>query len=129
MLYSPDWPGWRQLQEAYRELADSAEVRGVPVGLVIHPMLTRGRWTAESHPHADIHAKMVRLGRNLGFEVLDLTPTFAEEGEPGEYWWAEPWDSHPNSAALAIVARRVADFVEEELWSQGLVSAANPGSR
>jgi len=117
-LYREDAPGWQQARAALTEMADSAAKRDITAMLVLFPHLIPGSWTGETHPLAEIHEKVSGYALAAGYVVLDLTDQFARQGEPGEAWWATPYDSHPNAAAHAVAARAVA----REIATRGLLT-------
>jgi lysophospholipase L1-like esterase len=119
-LYREGERGWEQLQEALRRLGDEAARRSVPAVVLLVPRFTPGSWTAASHVDRDIHARVAEVAVAAGLYVVDLMPVFGATGEPGESWWAAPYDGHPNEAAHALIADEVARFLE----SRGLVPSA-----
>jgi lysophospholipase L1-like esterase len=115
-LYRPGSKGWRQVKAAFREMADSAHARKVPILLVIFPYLQPGTWTQSTYPDRDINAQVRTAAEAAGLPVLDLTKTFADQGKDGRHWWATPYDPHPGSAAHALAARRIAQEIESRGW-------------
>lgn len=116
-LYARDSPGWKQLDSALAEGADSAKARDVPMVLVLFPAFVPGAWTAESYPLAAYHAQVRDAAEQRGYLVLDLAPVFAEQGGDWRRWWALPWDSHPSAAGHALAATAIGRFVS----ARGLV--------
>ena len=82
--------GWPFIEANYRRLAARARARGVPVVLLIYPTLTL---LCDSEAD-DYGGQLKDLGRQLGWEVVDLTPAFATDPEnlflPGD-------PIHPNA--------------------------------
>jgi lysophospholipase L1-like esterase len=114
-LYAEDAPGWRQAQEALREMGDSGRARQVPVLLVLYPAFVPGTWTEESYPLRSIHDQVTRAAKDAGLEVLDLAGAFAREGGEWRRWWALPWDHHPSVAAHGVAAAAIAEQVKPML--------------
>lgn len=110
---APGSLGWLDVQRALREMSDSATRRCTPILLVLYPYLFPGRWTAETHPEASLHRRMEETARNVGYEVLDLLPTFAAAGKDGKEWWSTPYDSHPSAAGQLLTATTIANYVTE----------------
>lgn len=117
--YEAGSPGWRQLQEALRDMGDSSRARGTPVVFMIFPNLLPGEHTADNYPYAPIVAKVSAAARAAGLHVLDLTPVLAAQGGNWRRWWATPYDGHPNSAAHALAARALADYLARKAWLAG----------
>jgi len=110
-LYRDDYEGWVQVQGALRELGHQARDRGVPAALIMNPHFVRGRWTVDTHPYSAVYDKVAVVARQAGLRVLDLRLAFASQGQPGEHWWATPYDAHPNEEAHAVIARATAEFL------------------
>ncbi|HZE76303.1 MAG TPA: GDSL-type esterase/lipase family protein [Gemmatimonadales bacterium] len=111
--FAPDSPGWLQEQRDFREIADSAARRCTPALLVVYPYLFPGHWTLETYPEKDIHRMVAEAGRNAGFQVLDLLPTFLAAGKDLKEWWGTAYDSHPGSGAQLLAARTIASYLEQ----------------
>jgi lysophospholipase L1-like esterase len=112
-LYTPEGEGWRQLQAALIEMADSARRRGVPIVLVAYPYLFPGTWTPETYPERDLSRLVTDAARKDGFETLDLTDVFATTTHPEQDWWVTPYDSHPNATAQHRATLAIARFIRE----------------
>ncbi len=105
---SEDSPGWHQMRRALHRMADSARVRGVPIMLVLFPDFVPGTWTPATYPLAPIYRKVAEEARADGFDVLDLTPVYADQGGNWKRWWATAFDSHPSAGAHLVAARAIA---------------------
>jgi len=107
-LYRRDSAGWRQLEAALREAADSSRRRGIPILFVLFPAFVPGEWTAESYPLRSYYAQVAEAARGAGLHVIDLIPRFAAAGGDWRRWWALPWDSHPDAHAQRLAAEAIA---------------------
>jgi lysophospholipase L1-like esterase len=125
-LYRDDFEGWRQLRTALHEMAEAARARGGPAAFLLFPRLHAGHWSAADHPDAAVHGRVVRAARAAGFRVLDLTETFAKEGQDGRRWWAQPYDAHPNAPAHALVAERIARWAQRQGWLETKIHSPHP---
>ncbi|KPJ96250.1 MAG: hypothetical protein AMS18_01270 [Gemmatimonas sp. SG8_17] len=124
-LYERDSLGWRQLQDALAEIADSAAARRVPLVLMIFPSFIPGTWTAESHPLSPLYRKVRVVAEEIGFQVLDLSSTFAEGGGDWRRWWATPYDRHPSPEAHAAAAKALQQEIAKGGWLHPAGIASN----
>jgi len=115
-LYKDGQVGWEQAKAALREIGDSSRARRTPVVLMIFPDLVRGEHSAGSYPYRPIVDRVFRAAQEAGLHVLDLVPIFAATGGDWRRWWAVPYESYPNSAAQAIAAQALAEYVVENGW-------------
>ncbi|HEX6105351.1 MAG TPA: SGNH/GDSL hydrolase family protein [Gemmatimonadales bacterium] len=114
--YRDEAPGWLQMQRALHRMADSARARGVPITLVLFPDFPPGSWTPASHPLTPIHRKVADVAAAEGFDVLDITQAYADEGGDWRRWWATAYDRHPSAAADLVAARAIADHLAAVGW-------------
>lgn len=124
-LYRRESTGWRQLEAALHEAADSGRRRGVPILFVLFPAFVPGEWTAESYPLRSYYAQVAEAARSAGLHVVDLIPRFAAEGGDWRRWWALPWDSHPDARAQRLAAEAIAAELGRVLTGTG--QPAPPG--
>jgi lysophospholipase L1-like esterase len=117
--YEDEWAGWQEMQSALREIGDSSRARGTPVVLMIFPSLVPGEHTADSYPYAPIIEKVSAAATAAGLDVLDLVPVLAAQGGDWRRWWATPYDGHPNSAAHALAAQALAEYIARNGWLAG----------
>lgn len=104
-LYRSDRQGWDNVTRGFARIAGLARERGMPALLVIVPAISHEGWSAGDA--AGRHARVARIAREAGFEVLDLLPLFAHH--PIESLRAQPWDSfHPNARGHRIAAEAIA---------------------
>ncbi len=86
-----------------------ASRRRVPVVLVVFPIFDSD--LDSDYSYRDLHERVTTVGRERGFEVLDLLPFYADT--PGRELSLVPFtDPHPNRLAHAIAAREIARFLE-----------------
>lgn len=118
LLRSGDWRTLRTLllgfHQASRELDMTPLVLFIPTKYRIYgPLATQGsgagflalrRQQPPSAPSA--RGALARLAEELGLELVDLTPDFAERAERGELLYA-PFDTHWNAAGRQAAAERV----------------------
>jgi lysophospholipase L1-like esterase len=128
--FRDDSPGWHQMRQALREMADSARARGVPITLVLFPDFSPGSWTPATYPYAPIHRKVAQEALAHGFEVLDLTPAYAAQGGNWKRYWTAAYDGHPNPAAQVVAAQAIAEYLHRLGWpsSTGARTAPSEGS-
>ena len=108
--------GYAQVLEALREMGDSARARRVPVILMLFPDLIPGTWSADRYPFRQADERIAQIGAQAGMTVLDLLPVFASQHLDGRHWWAAPYSSNPNEAALRLAALTLADFIAQCGW-------------
>ncbi len=101
-LYASDRPGWLAEQAAFRELAELAHDKNIPVIIYLLPELHE----LTSYPFLDIDQKVMKVGADLGLPVVDLWPTFSGYS-PEEKLWVTPADAHPNALAQSMIARGI----------------------
>jgi lysophospholipase L1-like esterase len=100
-------PGWHNVDRAYRQIAEQARKRHVPVVLFIFPTLG---YIEGSEPD-DLTERLFALGAELEWTVIDLKPALAA----GPRSWFLPGDpTHPNALgyrqAAAYAARHLHAF-------------------
>jgi lysophospholipase L1-like esterase len=102
----PTYPArWATLGRQLREFAEQAATRsrGTPL-LVVLPLMV----DFASYPLGDAHERLGDLGRELGYEVVDLLPVFRDELGDGGRHRVSPQDNHFDPATHAVVARALA---------------------
>lgn len=113
-LYVDSNPNWIANKKAFRELGDSARARGVPVVIMMWPLIGTKAWTPEEHPHRLVHQKVAAVIRDAGLGLLDLVPVFAAAGGDGRRWWVKPYDHHPSPGANRLVAQTLKEFLDRQ---------------
>jgi lysophospholipase L1-like esterase len=107
--FADDAPGWMRARQGLEKAHEAAQKRGVPLVLVIFPLLFE---LDQDYPFAEIHARVASAGRELGYHVLDLLPSFL--GQDGPALWVHPTNQHPNEHGHELAARALARFLIEE---------------
>jgi hypothetical protein len=95
-------PGWQRSRAALEAFGTECASRGAPCVLVIWPVLDRLGEYAYGHLHAFVRAQ----AESLGFQVIDLLPTFA--GRDSAPLRVSPKDRHPNAEAHRLAAATIA---------------------
>lgn len=114
--YREDARGWQRVRGGFARIARAARARDLPVLLVIFPLVSHEGWRAGDA--AGRHARVAELGREAGFEVLDLLPVFARH--PIESLRLEPWDTfHFNARGHRLAAEAVAARLRERGLASG----------
>ncbi len=114
-LGSPDHQVlWERCKTALADGKQACDARGVPIAVVIFPMLLE---LNEDHPFRDVHERVAEACKAIGVPVLDLLPAF--EGEDGPSLWIAPDNAHPDDRGHKIAGEAIARFITDS----GLLSA------
>lgn len=100
---------WEDCKRALADLAELCRARGLPLGVVIFPMLMELELERE-HPFTELYDEVEAHCRSLGVPVLQLLPVFRGRSAPA--LWVAPDDAHPNETANALVVPALVEFVE-----------------
>ncbi len=92
------------LRDAHALAVERSRLRPV---LVLFPLMSH----YEPYPLEQAHARLTKLGQELGFATLDMYPVFARELGDGERHWAAPNDPHMDAETHALTARVLHDFL------------------
>lgn len=96
---------WKATQKGLVEMQQLTAEHGVPMAVVVFPMLTE----LERMPFARLHSIVCDFCEQRGIRCLDLRDAFA--GFADEELWVHPMDQHPNHVATKIIADRVHDYL------------------
>ncbi|MFT5128425.1 MAG: hypothetical protein ACI8W8_002035 [Rhodothermales bacterium] len=107
-LYAADSEGWRESEEALREIIGLCRERDIPCVVLMFPILVD---LSESHPFASIHEQVGRVVRDAGGIFVDLLP--AVKGQDARDLRVHPTDQHPNERVHAIVGELLAETLRE----------------
>jgi lysophospholipase L1-like esterase len=107
-VYQLRGPEWVAQRDALREMGRAANVRGVPIVLMLFPDFIPGAQDDPVLPFQAIHDQVMDEALDAGFSILDLTPLYFGDGGDPRRWWAMPYDEHPSSAALGVAAEALA---------------------
>ncbi len=91
--------GWPFVENAYRQIAASAQKRAMPVMLFVFPTLDEAR-TLQTDPCID-HLRPI--AQELGWQLIDLTPAFQDSSAEKLFLPNDP--IHPSAAGYARAAR------------------------
>lgn len=121
---SLDWEGvfqehiqpnrnWNYSVAAFEDLAELQEEHGFGLLVVLFPAFLE----LDDYYLAPANRAVEALGAKLGFDVLDLTPVFAAEGNGPEFRTSDFDSIHPNSHGYAIAANEIERwFGENRPW-------------
>lgn len=99
---------WAASEAALDRLARWSRERGVPVLVVIFPLLDLDpRASFDSYRWRDIHRQVTEAATRRGFATLDLLPAFATH-RPADLRVAPNDDLHPNALGNQIAAEAIA---------------------
>lgn len=100
---------WDECRRSLAELAELCRTRGVPLGVVIFPMLMELE-LERAHPFTELYDEVEAHCKSLGLPVLQLLPVF--RGRSASALWVAPDDAHPNESANRLVVPALVEFVE-----------------
>jgi lysophospholipase L1-like esterase len=95
-------PGWELCQQSLRDFGTLASERGIPIVLLIYPVLVN---LDDTYPFKEVHTLIAKTATDYGMSVVDLLPDFI--GQAPSTLWVSPRDGHPNASANAIAARGI----------------------
>jgi hypothetical protein len=98
-LYQDGRPGWEQTQRSLRALGASLRADGIAGTVILLPELHQPH---RFGPFAELFARVGRLARESGFEVIDPSADFPAGS--GEAFWVSRDDPHPNGRGQALFA-------------------------
>jgi lysophospholipase L1-like esterase len=105
--FRDDAPGWRRSRAALERIARSASERGVPLVLLLFPMLDSPLDDAR-YRNLAAHEAIAAAARRLELPLVDVRRPLAElDPRPGA-WWVRPFDAHPGPAAHRVAAEVLA---------------------
>jgi lysophospholipase L1-like esterase len=111
-LHAPAGEKWPSVEAAFAQMHAAAAPRGVPLLLVIFPLLDAPTWG--EYPYRDLHAQVAAAARAQGLKVLDLLPVY-ETVEP-TLLWVFPEDHHPSKLGNRLAADAIRQRLEELGW-------------
>jgi len=113
-LHAVDGYKWKTVKRAFGEIHALTRVAGIPVIVVIFPMIPAGEWT--QYPYANIHAQIIDAVREVGFDYLDLLEIYSEYSPKALR--VNPQDGfHPSMlghkvAAEALLERLLVEYTD-----------------
>jgi lysophospholipase L1-like esterase len=113
--------GWPAVEEPYRRLADSARRWHVPVTLIVFPTLD----TLEGRNTDDLSERLQRLGKELGWSVVELNDAFRADA-PILFCPQDP--IHPSAAGHERAAARLFQEMTDQRLQAALYRSQNSRS-
>jgi lysophospholipase L1-like esterase len=105
----PSW--WNATQAGLRRLAADCRARGLPLLVVVFPMLSR---LGDDYPYASLHALVAAFHAAAGIDCLDLLPEF--RGRDADRFTVHAIDQHPNRAGHALFAAAIERDLRRRGW-------------
>jgi hypothetical protein len=124
----PTFPArWAALIDALDRFARRARTHSArPPLLLIIPLMVDFR----AYPLGEAHARLRASAGRLGYDVLDLLPTFRETLVDGEPYRVSPQDNHFDARVHDLVARLIKQHLDARPDTAGLgVPRRPPGAR
>jgi lysophospholipase L1-like esterase len=106
-LHHPETANWRSVLSGLDELHRSTEPRGVPVVMLIFPLIPAEDWEDYTR-FLDLHAQVAAAGRERGFHVLDLYERFRQH-DLKELILGDG-DFHPTALGHRLVSEALMEF-------------------
>jgi lysophospholipase L1-like esterase len=100
---------WLIQQRYLLEIADSCETEGIPLHLVIFPLL----FDLDDYEFLDVEAEIERFAAGHGIPVHSLTPGFL--GRADHELWVANNDQHPNAEGHRIAAEALLPYLRSNV--------------
>ncbi|HTB04953.1 MAG TPA: hypothetical protein VK804_31155 [Bradyrhizobium sp.] len=97
-IYREDQPGYIEMKNQMKMLADYAKVHDIRLYLAMTPDVH----DLANYRFGFIHDRMKAIANDLGMRYIDLLPALGKR--PPEEIWAMPGDPHPNAIAHGLMA-------------------------
>jgi lysophospholipase L1-like esterase len=97
-VYREDQPGYIEMKNQMKMLADYAKVHDIRLYLAMTPDVH----DLANYRFGFIHDRMKAIANDLGMRYIDLLPALGKR--PPEEIWAMPGDPHPNAIAHGLMA-------------------------
>ena len=97
-VYREDQPGYIEMKNQMKMLADYAKVHDIRLYLAMTPDVH----DLANYRFGFIHDRMKSIANDLGMRYVDLLPALGKR--PPEEIWAMPGDPHPNAIAHGLMA-------------------------
>src|SRR5262249_57556445 len=102
--------GWEGVRTAFKDAADQAKAKDVPVLLVLLPD-TQDLVRYHERYHPKIEPMLTGAAQEAGLPLFDLEPTFAPwQGREDEVCYNR--QRHPNAFGYGVIDKAVAEQVE-----------------
>jgi len=106
-LHHPETENWRSVLSGFDELRQLTEPRGVPVVMLIFPLIPAEDWE-DYGKFLDLHQQVATAGRERGFHVLDLYERFRQH-DLKELVFGDG-DFHPTPLGQRLVSEALMGF-------------------
>lgn len=97
-VYRADQPGFLEMKQQLRALADYAKTKNIRLFLAMTPDVHN----LKDYPFGFVHEVMKTIARDDGYTFVDLLPALGKLS--AEEIWAMPGDPHPNSLGHKLMA-------------------------
>jgi lysophospholipase L1-like esterase len=105
-VYRADQPGFVEMQEQLRELADYAKAKNIRLYLAMTPDVHN----LKNYPFGFVHDAMRTIAAQDGYTYIDLLPALGKLSP--EEIWAMPGDPHPNALGHQLMADAILPVLE-----------------
>ncbi len=105
--YRADQPGFIEMQNQLRQLADYAKARKIRLYLAMTPDVHN----LMNYPFGFIHEIMRKIAQQDGYTFIDLLPALGKLSP--EKIWAMPGDPHPNSLGHKLMADAILPILDQ----------------
>jgi lysophospholipase L1-like esterase len=111
-VYRDDQPGFIEMKDNLKQLADYAKVHNIRLYFAMTPDIHN----LKNYPFVFIHEKMENIAEADGYQYVDLLPGFGKLSP--EQVWAMPGDPHPNALGHELMAKAIAPLLAGHEISQ-----------
>jgi lysophospholipase L1-like esterase len=111
-VYRDDQPGFIEMQNSLRRLADYGKAHDIRLYFAMTPDVHN----LQNYPFGFIHEKMKKIAEADGYQYVDLLPAFGKLSP--EQVWAMPGDPHPNALGHELMAKAIAPLLAGREVSQ-----------
>jgi lysophospholipase L1-like esterase len=108
-LHSPGHAKWQSVVEAFNDVAQVTQERGIPALVVIFPHTSEMPWA--DYPYRDLHRQVANAGEEAGLDVVDLYDEFSRH--PPRNLMA-PDDRHPSEFGHEVAAEAIYEWICRE---------------
>lgn len=105
--YDPKAPGFAEMTESLKRLADYAKQHQIRLYLAIVPDVHQ----LVDYPFLSIHKTIEKIASDDGYSYIDTLPAFA--GLKPEQVWAMPGDPHPNALGHKLMAEAIFPLLDD----------------
>jgi lysophospholipase L1-like esterase len=111
-VYRDDQPGFIEMKDSLKRLADYATVHNIRLYFAMTPDIHN----LKDYPFVFIHEKMKSIAAAFGYQYVDLLPAFGKLSP--EQVWAMPGDPHPNAFGHELMAKAIVPLLAGPELSQ-----------